>query len=487
MKGIFFCALIELKRRIPDFIAFGIIIWAELFTAVSFLGVINMFARVADKSAAALVFMIAAAVIILLLDVCGYMVMTDRFKRRSREYSALRNCGMSEGGFCAVQIIQTLIILSADLTCAIPLALAAVWVIAGRYNRRISGYEWIYEIDWLVSAGKLEWVEAGMPIIGVIAVTLLICGAALLTAVLACLAFSRGKALDDLSRLRSCSGRISCQGELLRENDFKHYIRVTAKRLGRVMSRANAALCICFLLPFLLIMLSTSFAPAESSIDYVISTETMRNPIPGSLADELERIDGVKITRRSDGTEVYERLTGTKADEEKYSFIHFCIDSDRLVTVIDEIGKKIENRGFEFSAPFISRQITNVKYSLLREYFIMLAGVILICWIFAAAAVMGDYFRYRSREVNLLAGLGVDSFNINMLRFVSGLRLIFSDCLISAVIGCAIYAPFAIAGGDKQLAGMLEGLIIGLTASLLISGLISLLYTIAGRQKERGL
>lgn len=26
MKGIFFCALIELKRRIPDFIAFGIII-----------------------------------------------------------------------------------------------------------------------------------------------------------------------------------------------------------------------------------------------------------------------------------------------------------------------------------------------------------------------------------------------------------------------------------------------------------------------------
>ena len=54
MKGIFFCALIEQKRRIPDFIAFGIIIWAELFTAVSFLGVINMFARVADKSAAAL-------------------------------------------------------------------------------------------------------------------------------------------------------------------------------------------------------------------------------------------------------------------------------------------------------------------------------------------------------------------------------------------------------------------------------------------------
>ena len=488
MRGILFYALTELKRRTAlsspaDFFAGGVIMWAAIFTGISFPGIFDMFSAASDESGAILAFALAEGVILLLLALCFYLVLSDRFKRHSREYSALANCGLSGIGFGLIQLIQTLLLFAADALTAIPAALALVNLIADRYNRRISEYNWLKGIDGLVMTHSLNRVEPGQPIGIIFAVTLLACFLTLLTSALACLVYLRGNPLAGLSRLRKRSGRISCYGDLLRSTDFRAYIRVTSKRLRRIMSRSGRAMSICFLLPFLLLIMSESFTPVKAPMDYVISTETMRNPIPESLASELEEMDGVEITRRGDGTEVYERLTGAEASEEKYSFIHFRITSEPE-RVIGEICDEIEHMGFEFSSPLLSRQITGVKYMLLKDYFGLLAALMLLCGIFAAAAITGDYFRYRSSEVSLLTRLGADSWDIHRLRFVSGMGFILSHCLTSILLGCSIYVPAAIGSGNTRLRGM-AALPLSLLAALLISGAISLFYTYAEWRKER--
>ena len=87
----------ELKRRAADFFASAIIMWVSIFAAISFWHTIDIFSIASDETEAAAVFMIFEAVLLLILSVCNYMVMADRFKRHSREYSALRECGLSEG------------------------------------------------------------------------------------------------------------------------------------------------------------------------------------------------------------------------------------------------------------------------------------------------------------------------------------------------------------------------------------------------------
>ena len=84
-------------------------------------------------------------------------------------------------------------------------------------------------------------------------------------------------------------------------------------------------------------------------MDYVISTDTIRNLITESLADELDSMTDVKVTYRNDGTEVYEKLTEQESTEEKYSFIYLTITSSHPEAAITEIGKRIKDYGFKFS------------------------------------------------------------------------------------------------------------------------------------------
>ena len=95
MKAVFFYAFIELKRRMSDFFASAIIMWVSVFVAISFWHTISSFFIASDATDAIAVFVIFEAVLLLILTACGYMVMMDRFKRHSREYSALRECGLS--------------------------------------------------------------------------------------------------------------------------------------------------------------------------------------------------------------------------------------------------------------------------------------------------------------------------------------------------------------------------------------------------------
>lgn len=109
----------------------------------------------------------------------------------------------------------------------------------------------------------------------------------------------------------------------------------------------------------------------------------------------------------------------------------------------------------------------------------------MICAVFVAIAITGDYFRYRSSEVKILQGLGVDDKKINKLRFISGMRFIMLNFAVTVVIGCAVYAPLAVSAGDKHIAGMLAGLFISLLIALVLSGAVSLMFTLLEWRKER--
>ena len=420
----------------------------------------------------------------LILSVCGYMVMMDRFKRHSREYSALRACGLSESGFFAVQSIQALILLIIASITATPAALMVVSIIVSRYNLRIREYDWLDQNGVLIGMAAPDKIEMQISFTTIIVIIFLVIVLTFVSAGLACISYSRGQSFGSLSNMRKMSGSVVCDGTLLRTNNFKIYIKVAEKRLRKILFRANLVMSICFALPLLLMFMGTSFSPAESAMDYVISTDTIRNPIPESLADTLENMTDVKVTYRNDGTEIYEKLTKLEASEEKYSFIHLTITSDPPEATIVEIGKKIENQGFEFSAPIISHKITNIKYSLLGDYFYILSVLNMFCAVFVAIAITGDYFRYRSSEVNILQELGVDNYKINKVRFISGMRFIMLNFVVTVVIGCAVYAPMAIGAGEKHVAGMLAGLFISLFILLLVSSAISLMFTLLEWRKE---
>ena len=484
MKGVFFYAFLELKRRTADFLASEIIMWVSVFTAISFWHVIGIFSKASDETEARTILVLFEAVLLLILTVCGYMVMMDRFKRHGREYAALRECGLSEGGFFAVQSIQALILLIIASITATPAAWMTVSIIVSRYNLRISEYDWLDQNDVLIRLAVPDTIEMDISFTTMIVIIFLVILLTLGSAGLACFSYSRGRSYSSLSGMRKRSGSVVCDGTLLRANNFKVYLKVAEKRLGKILFRANMVMSICFALPLLLMFMGTSFSPAESAMDYVISTDTIRNPIPESLADALDNMTDVKVTYRNDGTEIYEKLTKSEASEEKYSFIHLTITSDHPEAAIKEIGKKIENRGFEFSAPVLSIRITNIKYSLLGDYFYMLSVMNMFCAVFVAIAIAGDYFRYRSSEVKILEALGVDNYKINKVRFLSGMRFILLNFAVTVVIGCAVYVPVAVNAGEKHFDGMLAGFIISLFTSLLVSSAISLMFTVLEWRKE---
>lgn len=485
MKGVLFYAFKELKRRAADFFASAIIMWVSVFVAISFWHIISIFSIASDETEAIAFFVIFEAVLLLILTACGYMVMMDRFKRHSREYSTLRECGLSEGGFFAVQSIQVLILLILVSITAIPAALKVVSVIVSKYNLRICEYDWLDHNDVLTGITVPDKVEMQISITTIIVIIFFVIVLTFVSAGLACVAYSRGRSFGSLSNMRKSSGSVVCDGTLLRENKFKTYIKVAEKRLGKILFRENMVMSICFALPLLLMFMGTSFSPSESAMDYVISTDTIRNPITESLADELDSMTDVKVTYRNDGTEVYEKLTEQESTEKKYSFIYLTITSSHPEAAIAEIGKRIKDYGFEFSAPILSHGITNIKYLLFGEYFYILSVLNMICAVFVAIAITGDYFRYRSSEVKILQELGVDSDKIDKIRFISGMRFIMLNFAVTVVIGCAVYAPLAVSAGDKHIAGMLAGLFISLFVSLFLSGAISLMFTLLEWRKER--
>ena len=377
-----------------------------------------------------------------------------------------------------------IILILASIT-AIPAALKVVSIIVSKYNLRVCEYDWLDHNDVLTGITVPDKVEMHISFSTIIVIIFFVIALTFVSAGVACAAHSRWRSFGSLSNMRKRSGGAVCDGALLRENKFKTYIKVAEKRLRKILFRENMVMSICFALPLLLMFMGTSFSLAESAMDYVIRTDTIRNPITESLADELDNMTDIKVTYRNDGTEIYEKLTEQEAAEEKYSFIHLTITSAHPEAAINEIGKKIKDYGFEFSAPILSYRITNIKYLLLQEYFYILSVLNMFCAVFVAVAITGDYFRYRSSEVKILQELGVDSKKLNKIRFISGVRFIMSNFAVTVVISCAVYAPLAVSAGEKHIAGMLACLFISLIISLVLSSAVSLMFTLLEWRKER--
>jgi hypothetical protein len=102
-----------------------------------------------EQTSHVLVFVFTETVLLFLLSVCEYMLIADRLRRYAKDYTALRNCGMSKNGFCCVQSIQILIIVFVNMLTAVPLAQILVNAIVDRYKSRISALSWIGKLDGL--------------------------------------------------------------------------------------------------------------------------------------------------------------------------------------------------------------------------------------------------------------------------------------------------------------------------------------------------
>lgn len=485
MKGILFYAFSELRRRPLIFASCGIIIWTKIFTAVSLWGVLDVFSNMSEKFSDVLVFVLAELFLLLLLSVCEYMLIADRLKRFDKDYSALRNCGISKHGFCSVQSIQTMVLLSVSVLTAVPLALLLVNGIVSRYQSRLSDFDWIKEIDVLSGLHKLDSTIDTIPFVVIIGVVVAVYALSLANTALACHRYWVKTSDVGLNRMRKRNGRIFSDGQLLQTNDAAVYGKVTARRLHSVMFRANIAMRISFILPFLLVMSAFSFLPEKPTMDYVIRTDTMRNPVSESLADTIDGIEGVAVTHREDATAVYERLTGSEAKEEQYSFIHLEIESDNPKMTIETIWESIKNCGFAFSAPILSYQISNAKNILVCEYFIMQSVFMLVCGIFVTAAVTGDYFRYRQDEFAFLLGLGMDASSIKKMQFEAGMKFILSNLLFSMGTGSGLFVLLSVGGGDKVSWKILVGLIFCLLAAVVLACVISAAHIFTQRRGGR--
>ncbi len=439
---------------------------------------------IADPSTyiSTLVFSLSEIFLLVLLSVCEYMLIADRLKRFDKDYSALRNCGMSKKGFWGVQSIQILVLLFISVLTALPLAQVLVNAIVGRYNSRIADFYWIKNIEGLVGLQKTDSAIGKSPFAVIIAIVITVYVLSLVITALACHRYWVNTPDEGLNRMRKKSGRIISDGALFQTNDTNVYGKVTSKRLRSVMFRANIAMRISFILPFLLVMSVFSFLTEDPNMDYGIHTETIRNPISESLVDSLEEIRGVVVTHRENATEYYERLTQSKAEEEQYSLIHFEIDSENPETVIKTIQDRIKNFGFVFSAPILSYGISNVKNVLVCEYFIMLAVFILVCGIFVAAAVTGDYFKYRQAEIRFLTGLGMDPVLIRKMQFGAGVKFILSNLLVAVGTGSGLFVLLSVGGGDKVSLKMLVGLLAGVLSAVILACIISAAHTFTQRK-----
>lgn len=480
MRGLVHFALLELRRRATAFLPFAILLAGTIFS-----GCLLCFTIVAISAADAdwNVLLLVGAVGLALLVVCGLLLQSGRLNGYGQEYKMLNYSGVTDGRFVIIQLVQYHVVFIIAAIVGLAAAIVAFSWLISRVNSGMSEYLWLDELPIQIGGCDLTFYTADFTSAVVILPAVYL--AFLVTTLLSTLLWLGGGSLSNLKRLRRINGR-ACRDRILFSGEkLSLYVRLSSARLNRVMTHLRFFMVVCLILPFLFCAANFTYRRLGFPWQIVLTTDTIRQPITETLADRFSALNGIVEENRYDGTDIYEKITFTTADEKKYSSIQYKIETEKLHEILTEMSYLIAGTGHELSSPYLSFEFSSIRGQLPDGVLFTIGIALGVTGLTAIIAVMREYYVLRRAEYRVLYSLGVDPKRIYRMKLFGGARFALPSSIFGSALGMAGYCGLSLLGGDTPKLTWVYGFIGVMIISVLITMSVAAAITRAERSRKK--
>lgn len=480
MRGLVHFALLELRRRATAFLPFAILLAGAIFS-----GCLLCFTIVAISAADADWNMLiwVGAVGLALLVVCGLLLQSGRLNQNEREYDMLWYSGVTNGRFVIIQLVQYHVVFFFAAIVGLAAAIVAFSWLISRVNSDMSEYLWLDELPIQIGGCDLTFYTADFTSVVVILPAVYL--AFLVTTLLSSLLWLGGGSLSNLKRLRGINGRACRDRMLFCGEKLSLYVRLSSVRLNRDMTRLRIFMTLCLILPFVFCAANFTYRKNDFPWHIGVMTDTMHRPVTETLADQFSALDGIVEENRNDGTDIYEKITFTTADEKKYSSIQYKIETEKLREILTEMSYLIAGTGHELSSSYLSFEFSSIRGQLPDGVLFTIGIALGVTGLSAIIAVMREYYVLRRAEYRVLYSLGVDPKRIYRMKLFGGTRFALPCSILGAALGMAAYCVLALLGGDTPKLTWVYGFIGVMIISVLITMSVAAAITRAERSRKK--
>lgn len=433
MKTAWFYAMRELGRRLPHFAGIYFSVGTAIFIPMTLYGYTEA-RRGNGFNEQFFFFFVLIAVIIFGMTVVS---LADKYDKFSDDYRMLLRYGLRRHFLGIIQAIEMTVVFICSAAVFYPLSIASLAVIFRRYNTCLDEYPWIAEerFDAYSLPEKMYLPEFGWKIF----VLLLLIYLVLLCAVAA--AYFKSRSLESLSTdLRLKNGAVPGTEKMEKRNDLSAYSAAVSRRMKRKLKHTGKTVILSLLVPIVMLCGALTSGAVHYRADIFIMTDDLRSPIPQTVLDELERMDGiesldVQYYDRFDGERVIGRMDIILKDE---NFHETAWKIDRIP------GLSV----FEVRFNCFSEIGTNAAYRMNRAYFSLAAGEAFVSGIVVIGFLMIDCLKLRREEMRILRRLGMMKSERVRLKVCGNISMFLPAVTFAGGLGLSVYLGMSVYGGD---------------------------------------